>query len=635
MQEELLALRITPEEKNQIFKGAIVVARYGNYKTYVIESIDYSRDPDSTFEIKRGNEVMQVSYREYYERQYHIKIKGPKQPMIRALVKVDQQIQKGKKLTQKTHAIMLVPELVSLTGLSREQRNDEALMQEVADLSRATPQIRFEDSAKLIKVLEAEKKADKLTIGSSVLITGSILPVPSMTVEGSQESDVNPYSMNAPEMKLPIRVLGNREIVVLYSGRSNKSEVIAFYNLIRESSQTFGIVFPPEPQTIEVPLTADQKQQNYNWGRSTSQYLSQLSLQEKAQLILIFFFNPNEEDIYNTLKEGTIRRFHVKSQAILTSSLSKSQTAMSVAGKIGLQIAAKRGISLWEVKKKHPYWSSKRVAIASLGYSRSLKGSFTVAMVGSTNNIQTEIYNYCQTDLLNRDALPREVLEQFYNHWIWQFFQNERSLPDTLIIYREGLSDSQLRRTLAGELEVIESVVGGYSGKELNNFLPYRPEIVFLTVNKKINSRFYMQRVEQKGEVSEKAYYNPKPGAVIYNELASNDQIDFYLVPQKTETGTASPCQYRLVYYHPQHEPFPYDHSKAEVPLQAIAQMTYEQCYNYYNWTGAVRTPAILQYTRKLSKLAGEHIQRPVNKQEIVATLKERISREHVDKTND
>jgi actin-related protein len=55
MQEELLALRITPEEKNQIFKGAIVVARYGNYKTYVIESIDYSRDPDSTFEIKRGN----------------------------------------------------------------------------------------------------------------------------------------------------------------------------------------------------------------------------------------------------------------------------------------------------------------------------------------------------------------------------------------------------------------------------------------------------------------------------------------------------------------------------------------------------------------------------------------------------
>ena len=96
-------------------------------------------------------------------------------------------------------------------------------------------------------------------------------------------------------------------------------------------------------------------------------------------------------------------------------------------------------------------------------------------------------------------------------------------------------------------------MVGGYSGKELNNFLPYRPEIVFLTVNKKINSRFYMQRVEQKGEVSEKAYYNPKPGAVIYNELASNDQIDFYLVPQKTETGTASPCQYRLVYYHPQH----------------------------------------------------------------------------------
>ena len=97
--------------------------------------------------------------------------------------------------------------------------------------------------------------------------------------------------------------------------------------------------------------------------------------------------------------------------------------------------------------------------------------------------------------------------------------------------------------------------------------------------------------------------------------MASNDLIDFYLVPQTTEVGTASPCQYRLIYYHPQGQPFPYDHSKTVVPLEAIALLTYEQCYNYYNWTGAVRLPATLQYTRKLSKLAGEHIQKSVNRQ--------------------
>ena len=47
--------------------------------------------------------------------------------------------------------------------------------------------------------------------------------------------------------------------------------------------------------------------------------------------------------------------------------------------------------------------------------------------------------------------------------------------------------------------------------------------------------------------------------------------------------------------------------------LQAIAQFTYEQCYNYYNWDGVVRLPAVLQYAHKLSKLTGEHVREHVN----------------------
>ena len=35
---------------------------------------------------------------------------------------------------------------------------------------------------------------------------------------------------------------------------------------------------------------------------------------------------------------------------------------------------------------------------------------------------------------------------------------------------------------------------------------------------------------------------------------------------------------------------------------------TYEQCFNYYNWEGAVRVPACLQCADKLSKLFGEYI---------------------------
>ena len=54
------------------------------------------------------------------------------------------------------------------------------------------------------------------------------------------------------------------------------------------------------------------------------------------------------------------------------------------------------------------------------------------------------------------------------------------------------------------------------------------------------------------------AYLNPSSGSVIYCELASNNEIDFFLVTQKTEKtekGTVTPTQYKLVYYHPENTP--------------------------------------------------------------------------------
>jgi len=54
--------------------------------------------------------------------------------------------------------------------------------------------------------------------------------------------------------------------------------------------------------------------------------------------------------------------------------------------------------------------------------------------------------------------------------------------------------------------------------------------------------------------------------------------------------GTCNPVEYKIGY-----DNFIY-------PLDALAELTYNQCYCYYNWTGAVRVPASLQYANKLSK---------------------------------
>jgi len=46
--------------------------------------------------------------------------------------------------------------------------------------------------------------------------------------------------------------------------------------------------------------------------------------------------------------------------------------------------------------------------------------------------------------------------------------------------------------------------------------------------------------------------------------------------------------------------------NRPEFPFEAIAELTYNQTYSYFNWLGSVRVPAALQYANKLAKQYSE-----------------------------
>lgn len=121
-------------------------------------------------------------------------------------------------------------------------------------------------------------------------------------------------------------------------------------------------------------------------------------------------------------------------------------------------------------------------------------------------------------------------------------------LPDTLIIYREGLSDAQIKKTVNDEIDCLHLIINKIKSN-FSQFKEYNPEIVFFTVNKKVNSKFY--DFKQNTEANQMFVNNPSSGSIIYCEMAARNEIDFYLVPQvvSSESGTASPSQYRLIYY--------------------------------------------------------------------------------------
>jgi len=56
--------------------------------------------------------------------------------------------------------------------------------------------------------------------------------------------------------------------------------------------------------------------------------------------------------------------------------------------------------------------------------------------------------------------------------------------------------------------------------------------------------------------------------------------------------GTCTPVSFKIVY-----------ENNPEFPFEAVCELTYNQTYSYYNWTGSVRVPAALQYANKLAKM--------------------------------
>lgn len=133
------------------YKGSPILRRYGNPKIYRIEEIDYKQNPKCLFYFtKEGKEV---SYIYYYKVEYGVEIKNQNQPLIKvSQMKKNHTMKEGFK-----EFIYLVPELVSLTGLTDQQRGDFKLMQNLAQFTKLTAAERMKQTKKMLNYLQDGK----------------------------------------------------------------------------------------------------------------------------------------------------------------------------------------------------------------------------------------------------------------------------------------------------------------------------------------------------------------------------------------------------------------------------------------------------------------------------------------------
>ena len=546
---------------SKLLIGAIVLTLY-NKKNYKIDDIEWDLNPNNTFGDHTGN---QCSFKSYYTTKWGKAIMHDDQPLLKSKLKMNE--------------CLLIPEFCVMTGLTDEIRSDFNIMKDMANATKKEPQMRLTESAGLIKALKDNPKSNEeinnwkadismepASLTGRVFQAGSIMMGGSAIFKindqtGSFDRDIQTTMFTQPKLdKWGIFFCENDRKLVEQSLMSTLAQVIKTYNVQSDKPLLFGV-----------------RTDKWNdWDAVLKQNLNP----SIKMIVCILPGARGKSRLYDDLKRLTFSALPVPSQVILNATLKKDKGLRSVINKVIMQINAKAGGIPWAMQNL-PLSDAPTMIIGIDVFHK--KGAHSV--LGFCATTDKNFARYVSVPKVN--APSEEVSSQISESVLSamnQFNSENGRFPARIVVFRDGVSDSQRSAVLEGEIPQFKLAFDKIRNGGGN--LPKDPAMIFIVVNKRINARFYQN---QGGKVS-----NPPLGTIIDREVVEKNGYDFYVMPAKATQGAMTPTHFFVVY------------DDSGLRCEEIQQLTYRMCYAYYNWSGSIRVPAPCQYAHKLAYQFGE-----------------------------
>lgn len=557
--------RFEEETKRQLV-GNIVLTRYNN-KTYRIDDVAFDQNPRCTFTFHTGEEM---SYMDYYRKVYNKELQDPEQPLLVHRPK-DKEIQRGKK----PGLVCLIPELCYITGLTDAVRQDFRVMKDIAAHTRVSPMQRQQAMMKFIDNINSCPEAlHELTswgvqLDQTMLRTqGRQLPLEKIIL-GSNQFQSSPqadWGQQAVKEQV-ITPVPLRKWLVFFVNR-DKSKAIDFINMMKKVTPAMGIqVLDPLP--VEMP------------NDRTETYLRNIreNLTPEIQMVVIIF-PTSRDDRYSAVKKLCCVESPVPSQVINAKTISQQNKLRSVTQKVALQINCKLGGELWALEI--PLKSLMVIGI-DVYHDASRGGRSVGGFVASMNKSLTRWYSRVCFQSPGQELI--DGLKMALTSSLKKFHTVNHTLPDRIVVYRDGVGDGQLRTVAGYEVQQLSECFVSFGEA-------YHPKMAVVIVSKRINARIFVTQ----GNGPMPKLDNPGPGTILDHTITRKDWYDFYLVSQHVRQGTVTPTHYIVV------------HDKSELKPDYMQRLSYKLTHLYYNWPGTVRVPAPCQYAHKLAYLVGQNI---------------------------
>uniref|UniRef100_A0A671UB74 Piwi-like RNA-mediated gene silencing 1 n=1 Tax=Sparus aurata TaxID=8175 RepID=A0A671UB74_SPAAU len=533
--------------------GLIVLTKYNN-KTYRIDDIAWDHSPNNTF--KRGDS--DISFKNYYKSQYNLEITDGNQVLLVSHVK-----RLGPAGAPPPGPAMLIPELCYLTGLTDKMRADFTIMKDLSGHTKLTPEQREERLNKFVmniqKDADAQAELDKWGLNFDKMLlnlNGRVLPAEKI-FQGSRSYMYDPWTAEWAKEMRGMSLISSPPLDnwIIFHTRRNGNEAQSLLQTLQKVSGPLGI-------HIKRPIMVQYEDQQESLLRSLQQNVG-----PQMQMVVVVLPN-NRKDKYDSVKKYLCVDCPVSSQCVISRTLSRPHTLMTVATKIAMQMVCKMGGELWSVE------------IPVSIYNRLL----FLSVMSLSRWFSKCVLQHKGQEIMDGLKMALTALRDYLK------FNN--CLPSRIIVYRDGVGDGQLHSVVNYEVTQIQL-------KLYSRFLVFgpsvhgRPKLSVVVVKKRISSRFFA-RIE--GNTT-----NPPPGTVIDSDVTRPEWYDFYIVSQAVRVGSVSPTHYNVVYDTSGLKP---DH---------MQRLTYKLCHMYYNWQGIIRVPAPCQYAHKLAFLVGQNIHREPN----------------------
>ncbi|CAL4122400.1 unnamed protein product, partial [Meganyctiphanes norvegica] len=332
--------------------------------------------------------------------------------------------------------------------------------------------------------------------------------------------------------------------------------------------------------SIEWPITI----QNSRQPNPESEFVQMKQKNPNLQMIMVIISKGG--DLYGRIKRIGDREVCIVTQCVLGQNVQKN--APSTVGNILLKINAKMGGTnnvLGNTSQPIVFGQPVMIMGADVNHPRAGDTSTPslAAVVGSLDRFASK---YAVEIRHQRHRVEMiQDLKDMTKNLLMAFYEHTKRKPERIVMYRDGVSESQFLEVLSYELKAMRAACMSLDKN-------YQPGITFIVVQKRHHTRLFCQEKDGVGKSK-----NIPPGTTVDTCITHPSEADFYLCSHQGIQGTSRPTHYHLLW------------DDNDLDMNNLQTMTYALCHLYSRCTRSVSIPTPAYYAHLAAFRAKVHIE--------------------------